>query len=228
MKVTFFGHSAFLLSQNNVRLLFDPFLKENPLRAGLNNDVKADYILVSHGHKDHLGDTVELALRHNSKVISIFEISNYLASKGLTNLVPVNIGGKLKTDFGYIKMVMAVHSSSILDRESTLNGGFPAGFVVNFFGNTIYFAGDTGIFGDMKLIGDLYSIDIALLPVGGHFTMDTSDALYAVDMLRPKFVIPMHFNTWPVISADVNTFMEELKNKGIKGVCLDIDESIEI
>jgi len=228
MKITFFGHSAFLFSQNNVSALFDPFLKENPLRVGLSYDVKADYILVSHGHRDHLGDTVELALRHNSKVISIFEISNYLASKGLNNLVPMNIGGEVKTDFGYVRMVMAIHSSSILDGESPLNGGFPAGFVVNFFGNTIYFAGDTGLFGDMKLIGDLYSIDIALLPVGGHFTMNTRDALYAIDMLRPKLVIPMHFNTWPVISADVNSFIKELENKGVKGVCLDVDESIEI
>lgn len=228
MKVTFFGHSAFLFSQNNVSVLFDPFLKENPLRVGLNYDVKADYILVSHGHRDHLGDTVELALRYNSKVISIFEISNYLASKGLDNLVPMNIGGEVKTDFGYVRMVMAIHSSSILGGESLLNGGFPAGFVVNFFGNTIYFAGDTGLFGDMKLIGDLYSIDIALLPVGGHFTMDTRDALHAIDMLRPKLVIPMHFNTWPVISADVNSFIKESENKGVKGVCLDVDESIEI
>jgi len=228
MKVTFFGHSAFLFSQNNVSVLFDPFLKENPLRVGLNYDVKADYILVSHGHRDHLGDTVELALRYNSKVISIFEISNYLASKGLDNLVPMNIGGEVKTDFGYVRMVMAIHSSSILDGESFLNGGFPAGFVVNFFGNTIYFAGDTGLFGDMKIIGDLYSIDIALLPVGGHFTMDTRDALHAIDMLRPKLVIPMHFNTWPVISADVNSFIKESENKGVKGVCLDVDESIEI
>jgi len=228
MKVTFLGHSAFLFSQNNISVLFDPFLKENPVRVGLSSDVKAEYILVSHGHRDHLGDTVELALKHNSKVVSIFEISNYLTSKGLNNLVPMNIGGQLRTEFGYVKMVMAIHSSSILDGESVLNGGFPAGFVINFFGKTIYFAGDTALFGDMKLIGDLYDIDIALLPVGGHFTMDTKDALCAIDMLRPKLVIPMHFNTWPVINADVDSFLKESENKGVKGVCLDVDESIEI
>jgi L-ascorbate metabolism protein UlaG (beta-lactamase superfamily) len=209
-------------------VLIDPFLKENPLRTGLNYDVKADYILVSHGHRDHLGDTVELALKYNSKVISVFEISNYLTSKGLNNLVPMNIGGQLRTEFGYVKMVMAVHSSSIPDGESVINGGVPAGFIINFFGKTIYFAGDTALFGDMKLIGDLYNIDIALLPIGGHFTMDTKDALCAIDMLRPKLVIPMHFNTWPVINADVDSFLKESENKGVKGVCLDVDESIEI
>ncbi|MCB4203904.1 metal-dependent hydrolase [Deferribacterales bacterium Es71-Z0220] len=228
MKVTFLGHSAFLFSQDNLSVLIDPFLKENPLRTGLNYDVKADYILVSHGHRDHLGDTVELALKYNSKVISVFEISNYLTSKGLNNLVPMNIGGQLRTEFGYVKMVMAVHSSSIPDGESVINGGVPAGFIINFFGKTIYFAGDTALFGDMKLIGDLYNIDIALLPIGGHFTMDTKDALCAIDMLRPKLVIPMHFNTWPVINADVDSFLKESENKGVKGVCLDVDESIEI
>lgn len=228
MKITYLGHAAFMLSENGLNVLTDPFLSESPVRNNLNCDVKADYILVSHGHPDHLGDTVNLASKYNSRVVSIFEVATYLSKKGVENIAPMNIGGKLNTEFGYVKMCQAVHSSSIMEGDERIYGGIAAGFIINFFEKIIYFAGDTALFYDMKLIGDLNKIDVAFLPVGGNFTMDVDEALYALDLIKPKMVIPMHYNTWPVINADIEKFLKGAETKKIKGVCLGIDESVEI
>lgn len=228
MRLTYLGHSAFLLSENSVNVITDPLLTGNPQRENLDFQTKIDYILVSHGHHDHIGDTISLAKKYGSKVISIFEVVNFLSSKGVKDAIPMNIGGKVELEFGFVKMVTAVHSSSILDSGQTFYGGVPAGFVINFYGKIIYFAGDTALTYDMKIIGDMYDVDVALLPIGGHFTMDTEEALIAVDFIKPDIVIPMHYNTWPIISADAENFIKRCKEKGVKGVKLDVNEWFDL
>jgi len=228
MRLTYFGHSTFLLSENSVNVIIDPFLSGNPQRENLDFETKIDYILVSHGHPDHIGDTISLAKKYGSKVISIFEIVNFLNSKGVNDTIPMNIGGKVELEFGFVKMVAAIHSSSILDSGQTFYGGVPAGFVIKFYDKIVYFAGDTALTYDMKIIGDMYDVDVALLPIGGHFTMDTEEALIAVDFIKPDIVIPMHYNTWPIISADAENFIKRCKEKGVKGVKLNVNEWFEL
>jgi L-ascorbate metabolism protein UlaG (beta-lactamase superfamily) len=228
MRLTYLGHSTFLLSENSVNVIIDPFLSGNPQRENLDFQTKIDYILVSHGHPDHIGDTISLAKKYGSKVISIFEIVNFLNSKGVNDTIPMNIGGKVEFEFGFVKMVAAIHSSSIIDSGQTFYGGVPAGFVINFYGKIVYFAGDTALTYDMKIIGDMYDVDVALLPIGGHFTMDTEEALIAVDFIKPDIVIPMHYNTWPPISADAENFIKRCKEKGVKGVKLNVNEWFEL
>jgi L-ascorbate metabolism protein UlaG (beta-lactamase superfamily) len=228
MKLIYLGHSTFLLSENNVNVVIDPFLSGNPQRENLDFQTKIDYILVSHGHPDHIGDTVSLAKRYGSKVISIFEVVNFLNTKGIQDAIPMNVGGKLNLEFGFVKMVKAVHSSSIIDSGNSFYGGIAAGFVINFYDKIIYFAGDTALTYDMKIIGDMYDVDVALLPIGGHFTMDADEALFAVDFIKPNVVIPMHYNTWPLISADAENFINRCKEKGVKGVKLNVNDSFEL
>lgn len=228
MKLIYLGHSTFLLSENNVNVVIDPFLSGNPQRENLDFQTKIDYILVSHGHPDHIGDTVSLAKRYGSKVISIFEVVNFLNTKGIQDAIPMNVGGKLNLEFGFVKMVKAVHSSSIIDSGNSFYGGIAAGFMINFYDKIIYFAGDTALTYDMKIIGDMYDVDVALLPIGGHFTMDADEAFFAVDFIKPNVVIPMHYNTWPLISADAENFINRCKEKGVKGVKLNVNDSFEL
>lgn len=228
MRLTYLGHSAFLLSENGVNVITDPLLTGNPQRENLDFQTKIDYILVSHGHHDHIGDTISLVKKYGSKVISIFEVVNFLSSKGVKDAIPMNIGGKVELEFGFVKMVKAIHSSSIIDGKNSFYGGVPAGFVIKFYDKIVYFAGDTALTYDMKIIGDMYDVDVALLPIGGHFTMDAEEALFAVDFIKPDIVIPMHYNTWPIISADAENFIKRCKEKGVKGVKLNVNEWFEL
>jgi L-ascorbate metabolism protein UlaG (beta-lactamase superfamily) len=205
MQLKFLGHAGFQLIGEGSTLLFDPFLTGNPLALDKQEDLKANYILVSHAHQDHLGDTVEIATRTGALVISTYEVANLCGEKG-AKIHPAHIGGKVKTDFGYVRLTQAFHGAGV-------PGGHACGFVVNFEGVTIYFAGDTGIFGDMELLGRLEEIDYALLPIGDNFTMGPDDALEAVRMLKPKKVIPMHYNTWPPIEQDPQAFKHAVERE---------------
>lgn len=205
MKFTFYGHACFQIQTEENKLLFDPFLTGNENAAITPDKVECDYLLISHAHADHFGDAVPIAERTGAKVIAIPEIIRSLPN-AITNVNPMNIGGTYEGPFGQVKMVQAVHSSGIA-------GGVPIGFIILFNeGKTLYFGGDTGLFGDMKLYGDLYNIDYAVLPIGGNYTLDPEQALIAAKFLRAKTIIPIHYNTWDVIQQDP----EKLKKAGEK------------
>ena len=205
MKFTFYGHACFQIQTEGNKLLFDPFLTGNENAAITPDKVECDYLLISHAHADHFGDAVPIAERTGAKVIAIPEIIRSLPN-AITNVNPMNIGGTYEGPFGQVKMVQAVHSSGIA-------GGVPIGFIILFNeGKTLYFGGDTGLFGDMKLYGDLYNIDYAVLPIGGNYTLDPEQALIAAKFLRAKTIIPIHYNTWDVIQQDP----EKLKKAGEK------------
>ncbi|NLY43760.1 MAG: metal-dependent hydrolase [Clostridiaceae bacterium] len=225
MKIKFLGHSAFMIEGGGIRALIDPFISMNP-GSGINvKELKGiTHIFVTHGHDDHLGDTVNIAKSNNAKVICNYEIGQYLRGKGLL-VHAMHIGGRTSFDFGKVKMTPALHGSGIFDRGSMIYGGNPCGFVIELEGRKVYHAGDTGLTMDMKLLED-EKIDVALLPIGGNFTMDIDDAVKAVDFIKPKMVIPMHYNTMPLIKADPEEFKEKVKNATVR--ILTVGESISI
>lgn len=220
-KLTFFGHASFRLEKDNQTFLFDPFLSNNPLAPVKASEVQADYIFVTHAHFDHLGDTYEIAGRTGATVISTAEIVNECAKHEL-KCHAMHIGGKFRFDFGYVRVTPAFHGSGI-------PGGHACGFIVNFHGLTVYHTGDTSLFGDMKLLGELEKINIALLPIGGNFTMDLDDAVYAAKLLGADTVIPFHYNTWPLIEADPREFKTKVeKETTSQCVILTPGESAEV
>ncbi len=202
-KITWYGHAALGLETSGYHLLVDPFLSGNPVAAITPDKVQADYILISHGHGDHVGDAVDIAKRTNATVISNFEIVNWFESKGVKNTHPQHIGGGFTYPFGYLKLTQALHGSQLPDGS---NGGNPSGFLLSTKdGHIIYLAQDTGLFGDMRLIGE-EGIDLAVLPIGDNFTMGPTDALRAVKLINPKNVIPIHYDTFDLISQDEDTW----------------------
>ncbi|GAA0363520.1 metal-dependent hydrolase [Bacillus horti] len=229
MKITYHGHSVVHVETEQASILIDPFITGNPLAKISANDVKADYILLTHGHGDHVGDTVELAKRHNATVIAPNELAVYLSWKGC-NTHPMHIGGAREFEFGKVKFTQAFHGSAVVDEEgqNIIYTGMPAGILLTVEGKTIYHAGDTALFGDMKLLGELHSIDLAFLPIGDNFTMGPEDALLAAEWVKANKVIPMHYNTFPPIEQDPHQFVQQLKAKGIEGQVLESTESITL
>lgn len=205
MKLEFIGHGCVQLSQDSHRLIFDPFIDDNPVAKISSDDVAPNYILLTHFHDDHKGDTFKIAEQNDATVITTAEIAGAISEQGL-NAHPMHIGGTKDFDFGKVRVTPALHGCGI-------NGGMACGFVVDFHGKKIYYAGDTGLFGDMKLIGELEDLDLAILPIGGNFTMDAEDAVIAAQYLQPKQVMPMHYNTWPLIPADGNTFKQKVEQQ---------------
>ncbi len=226
MIIKYLGHSAFYIESNGFKALIDPFLSGNPQTKSKPGDFKdISHIFVTHGHGDHLGDTIEIAKDTNAKVISNFEIINYLSSKGIVNVHPMHIGGRVKLDFGIVKMTPALHGSSIMDEGKMIYGGNPSGFLIEVDGKKIYHAGDTGLTMDMKLLED-EKIDIAFLPIGGNFTMDIVDAAKAVEFIGPKEVVPIHYNTFDLIKASPEEFEALVKNS--KVIIMKPDEEYHI
>lgn len=208
MKYTYYGQSCFLLETSSAKLLFDPFISGNPLAKHIKvEEIVADYILVSHGHGDHVADLVDIAKRTNAKVICMPEIAGWLQKQGVTNIHDMNIG-KFRFDFGTVRMVSATHSSSLPDGSY---GGNPAGFVLDVDGMQIYFAGDTGLTLDMKLLAELYQLEYAILPIGGNYTMDPDDAVIAAGYVNCDKVIGVHYDSFPVISIDKSFAVESFK-----------------
>lgn len=209
LELTWFGHAAFGLKTDGYTLLVDPFLTGNPSASVKAACVTADYILVTHGHGDHVGDTVEIAKRCNATVISNAEICDWLRKKGV-RVHAQHIGGGFQHPFGYLKLTLALHGSALPDGS---NGGNPVGFLLTTNqGEKIYLAGDTGLFGDMRLIGE-EMIDLAVLPIGDNYTMGPADALRAVKLLTPRIVIPMHYNTFDLIKQNANTWAEKVQEE---------------
>jgi L-ascorbate metabolism protein UlaG (beta-lactamase superfamily) len=214
-KITFLGHACFLLEEEEKEtLVFDPFLKENPLAPLQADQIKANYILISHAHFDHISDAHEIAKANKATIISTAEISSDAQGKGI-NAHSLHIGGRHSFPFGWVKVTLALHGSGIA-------GGHACGFVVNYYGKNIYFAGDTGLFSDMKLIGELTPLDLALLPIGDNYTMGVDDAVLAASFLKASWVIPYHYNTWPLIEADPEDFKKKVEEK-TESKCLVLD-----
>lgn len=218
VELTFFGHSAWELKTAEGRLLIDPFFTGNPAASIPASDAKADFIALTHGHGDHVGDCVEIAKRTGATVIAVYEITTWLEKQGVAKTHGMNTGGAFMFPFGRLKLTMAHHSSVLPDGTY---GGNPVGLHLTLKnGTTIYHAGDTALFSDMKLYGE-GGLDVAILPIGDNYTMGVDDALRAVDWLRPKRVLPTHYGTWPVIAADAERFAREAKTRfGVEVVVL--------
>ena len=207
-KLTWYGHATFGAETGGYKLLIDPFFTDNPAAAVSADEVSADFIIVSHGHGDHVGDAVAIAKRTGALVIANFEVANWLSGQGVEKTHPQHIGGGFHHPFGYLKLTQAHHGSGLPDGSY---GGNPAGLLLTTTeGEKIYFACDTGLFGDMRLIGD-EGIDLAVLPIGDNFTMGPDDALRAVQFIRPRHVIPVHYNTWPLIEQDPNAWAKRVE-----------------
>ena len=209
MKLTYLGHSAFIIQTDTHNIIIDPFIKDNPLcKIDLHELPKIHYILITHGHSDHIGDTVEIARRHNSTVICNFEIAQYIDKYNITYHA-MHIGGRTSTEFGKVKMTPAIHGSSITEGTHIIYAGVACGFLIEIENVKLYHAGDTALTYDMKLL-EKEAIDYAILPIGGNFTMDLEDSLQALEMIRPKKAIPMHYNTFELIKEDPNRFKSPL------------------
>ncbi|MGB9133144.1 MAG: metal-dependent hydrolase [Methanosarcina sp.] len=227
VKITWLGHSAFLLEAEK-KVLIDPFISGNPMASCSPEELNPDIIAVTHGHSDHLGDTIEIGKRTGCRIISIHEVANYIKSKGVF-AEGMNKGGTINVEGITLTMTDALHSSSIEASGFSFDGGCPAGFVICIGGHSIYHAGDTGVFGDMQLIGELYEPELALLPIGDRFTMGIKEAVKAIELLRPGIVVPMHYNTFDAIKQDPEEFRKAVEAKvDTKVVIMKPGESIEL
>jgi L-ascorbate metabolism protein UlaG (beta-lactamase superfamily) len=207
MEVRFLGHAAFELADGDATVLIDPFLTGNPKAAISADDVAATTILLTHGHGDHIGDTVSIAKRTGAPAVAIVEIANELGEEGVDVRDP-NMGGTVKFDWGWVKLVPAWHTSTT--PKGTAN--VPAGLLINFKDTIVYHLGDTCVFSDLQLVGKRHPIDIALMCIGGHYTMDRVDAVDAADLVGAKTVIPCHYNTFPPIETDAQAFKSDVES----------------
>ncbi len=227
-QLTFLGHSAFLLQEKSSRIIIDPFLSGNPLAEEKPENIKVDYVLLTHGHGDHLGDGIMIATDNDATVVAPYELAVYCSNQGC-KVHPMHIGGSFNFPFGRVKLTIAFHGSgSDLGGEALAYMGNPCGFLVTIEGKTIYHAGDTGLFLDMQLIGEMNKIDVALLPIGDNFTMGIDDALKAAEFLKPKLVVPMHYKTFDVIDTDPLEFQKKAAAKNINVNILGIGESLDV
>ncbi|HEU5138633.1 MAG TPA: metal-dependent hydrolase [Bacillales bacterium] len=215
MKVTYHGHSVVMVETGGKKILIDPFITGNGQCDITPDDVAPDVILLTHGHNDHVGDTVEIAKKNDSLVVATFELATYLGWQGL-NVQPMNLGGSFDFDFGTVKLTQAFHSASFTeeDNKNIIYTGMPAGILLTAEGKTLFHAGDTGLFSDMKLIGERNAIDLAFLPIGDALTMGPEDATVAAEWLQAKTVVPIHYNTFPFIEQDPDEFVSRLKGNG--------------
>lgn len=222
MKVTFIGHSSFMLEDGKSRILIDPFVTGNPAATVRPEDLSPTHILLSHGHGDHMGDTEAIARRTGALVITTFELATMLEEKGVKTH-PMAIGGTHAFDFGRVRVTPACHGSGVA-------GGSPAGYIFHLAGQTIYHTGDTGLFSDMKLLAELEKIDLFLVPIGDNYTMGIDDAVVAVDFVRPRLTVPMHYNTFPLIKADPGEFKAkaEARVPGTRVEILNPGQSLEL
>ncbi len=223
MKLRYFSHSSFQITTDAGQIiLIDPFLDDNPTSPVKSDEVSADFIVLTHAHGDHIGDAFKIAKRTNPLFICVNELANYCIDKGF-QAHNMHIGGSYKFDFGTLKFTIAHHGSMTPDNTY---GGEPAGVILGIEGKNIYHTGDTGLFYDMKLIGEMTPLDYMLLPIGDNFTMGIKDAVKAVELANPKIAIPMHYNTFPVIEADPQEFKRHVEACGKKTVVLEFGEEV--
>jgi L-ascorbate metabolism protein UlaG (beta-lactamase superfamily) len=226
MRVTYLGHSCFLIEVSGKKLLFDPFITPNPLASSIDvKTIKADYILISHGHWDHLADAVEIAKQTGATVISNFEIGSWIQKQGIDKIHQMNTGGHWIFDFGKVKCVHAIHSSSLPDGTY---GGNPMGFLIETPEGNFYYAGDTALHYDMKLIGDYKKMNFAFLPIGNNFTMGIDNAVIASDFIRCDRIIGMHYDTFEKILIDHKEAKHKFDISGKDLLLMKVGESREI
>lgn len=225
MKLTYLGHSVVLIEEGKFKGIIDPYISGNPnCPISLNDLSNITHIFVTHGHSDHLGDTVELAKKNDSLIISNAEIVSYLKQFNIKTH-SMHIGGRTKFDFGIVKMASALHGSGISHADTMIYGGNPCGFIIEINGKKIYHAGDTGLTIDMKLLED-EKIDVAFIPIGGNYTMDIDDAVKAADFIKAKKIVPIHYNTFGLIKANPEEFKQKVNSAEV--VILNLNESINI
>ena len=225
--VTFLGHSCFEIRERDTRLIIDPFLSGNPVAQTKPDDVRANWVLVTHGHGDHWGDTEGIARANDATVIGCYELAMFAQSKGL-KAHPLHIGGGHDFPFGRVQLTVAHHGAGGGDVATTYTG-VAAGMLLRIGGKTIYHAGDTALTYDMKLLGEFHEVDLALLPIGDNFTMGIDDAVRATAFVSPKTVVPMHYNTFDLIAADPQEFARKVKEKTrATPVVLAVGDSLEV
>ncbi len=225
LKITWYSHACFLIETETAKILIDPFITGNALAPIKADNIETNYILVSHGHGDHIGDTVGIAKRTGATVISNFEIHNWLVNQGVETVHPQHIGGGFDYPWGRVKLTIAQHGSALPDGSY---GGNPCGFLLYIQDKKIYHACDTGLFYDMKLIGE-EGIDLAILPIGDNFTMGPDDALRAVKLIEPTQVVPIHYDTFDVIKQDPHVWAERIKKEtSVKATVMEPGSSLEL
>ncbi|MBU0558900.1 MAG: metal-dependent hydrolase [Bacteroidetes bacterium] len=225
MKLRYFSHSAFQITTDSGKvILIDPFITGNPTSPVKADEITTDYIILTHGHGDHLGDSFTIAKKKECLFICVNELANYCASNGF-RAHNMHIGGGYNFDFGRIKFTIAHHGSKTPDEQYT---GEASGVLITADGKTVYHTGDTGLFYDMKLIGEMNKIDYMLLPIGDNFTMGIDDAVKAVELANPDVAIPMHYNTFPIIEADPNEFKMQVEDMGKKSIVMEYGEEIQL
>ena len=226
MQITYFGHASFLIEIGGSSILFDPFITGNPLATGIDiTTIHPDFILVSHGHQDHVLDVEAIAKQSDATLISTFEVASWFEKKGVTNVVGMNHGGAVDLPFGSLQVVNAIHSSSLPDGTY---GGNPAGFVIASEGRRVYYSGDTALTYDMRLIGEDGAVDPAFLCIGDHFTMGVQDAVKAANFVQSKRVVGMHYDTFPPIEIDKEKAQEVFAQEGIELILPVIGKKFEI
>lgn len=226
MKLTYYGQSCVSFDFNGTKVLIDPFISYNPLASAIDvSEIHADYIFLSHGHQDHVADMAAIQKQSDSTVCAIVETTAWVRKQGVADdkVIEYNIGGTLNLPFGKVKMVYAAHTNSTPDGQY---GGFPVGYVFFVEGKTIYFAGDTALTMEMKLL-ERYQIDLALLPIGGHYTMDAEDAVIAADFINCKHIVGIHYDSFPPITIDKEATMHLFENAGLNLELPTVGESIE-
>lgn len=227
MKLRYLGHSAFKLTNGNYTLLLNPFISGNPLAVTRPEALKPTHILVTHGHADHSGNALSIAARTGAQIIAPTELADHFRSKGAK--AHAMYQGTQIFEFGKVRMTLALHGSYLEEGEEAIYAGNPCGYVIHCDGKCVYHAGDTGVFGDIEPIGRMNGpIDCALLPIGGNFTMDPEEALEAADLLKLRLVVPMHYDTFPVIRQDADLFAGNLMRRGIKGKKMAPGETIDL
>jgi L-ascorbate metabolism protein UlaG (beta-lactamase superfamily) len=226
MRLTFLGHSCFLVETARARLIVDPFLNNNPSAKIKAADVRCDYVLISHGHEDHSEDALEIAKQCDATIIANYEIAEYFGAK-TAKTHGMNPGGGFNFPFGRVKLTLAHHTSSVEAGLKPIYLGVPCGLLIQADGKTLYHAGDTALFMDMQLIGRA-GIDVAMLPIGDNFTMGPDDALDALDFLRPKIAVPMHYNTWPIIAQDPAVFAARAATRGHTVKVMNAGDTLEV
>ena len=226
MKLSYHGQSVVKLETDSHTILIDPFISGNDACDLDASSIKTDVILLTHGHNDHVGDTVQIAKNNDALVVAPYELAAYLGSKGL-NTHAMHIGGAYEFEFGKVKFTQAFHGSAYTEEDGTMiYTGMPAGILLTVKGKTIYHVGDTGLFSDLKLIGDMNDIDVAFVPIGDNFTMGPDDALIAADWIQAKVVVPVHYNTFPLIEQDPFDFVRKVKTG--EGKVMEIGEIMDL
>jgi L-ascorbate metabolism protein UlaG (beta-lactamase superfamily) len=229
MELIYHGHSCVQIKSGDQSLIIDPFLSGNPLSVTKLEDIQVQYILLTHAHMDHILDALPIAKANDAKIVATFELANLMRWKG-ADVIEVNLGGSVDLGFAKAKLVQAFHSSAIEieEEQRLLYAGMPGGYIIRCEDKTIYHAGDTALFSDMKMFGELHEIDLAFLPIGDTYTMGPREAAIAAEWLRAKHVVPIHYNTFPPIKQEAADYIQLLQDRGIQGTAMKPGDRINL